>query len=114
MNPQDQFCPNLEWAARGNVGAGNRTIHSQKRHRYQCQCCGKTFSETKGTALYRVKKEADLFILVLTLLVHGCPVQAIVAAFGLSDRPSLVAARTAHLQVQDRATALRPTQTTRS
>lgn len=86
MNPHEQFCPNMACPARGNVGAGNITIHSQKERRYQCSGCGKTFSETNGTALYRVKKEADLFILVLTLLVHGCPVQAIVAAFGLDER----------------------------
>jgi hypothetical protein len=36
--------------------------------------------------LYRLKKPAELFVLVVTLLVHGCPVQAIVAAFGLDER----------------------------
>jgi transposase-like protein len=39
-----------------------------------------------GTALYRVKKAADLFVIVVTLLAHGCPPQAIVAAFGLDER----------------------------
>jgi transposase-like protein len=86
MKPQNQFCPNLDCPAKGKVGDGNITIHSQKQQRYQCQRCGKTFSETKGTALYRVKKEASLVVLVLTLLVHGCPVQAIVVAFGLDER----------------------------
>jgi transposase-like protein len=36
--------------------------------------------------LYGLKKDANLFVLVLTLLMHGCPVQAIVAAFGLDER----------------------------
>lgn len=86
MNPQAQFCPNMDCAARGKVGADTITIHSQKERRYRCTCCGKTFSETKGTALYRLKKETSLFVLVITLLVNGCPVQAIVAAFGLDER----------------------------
>jgi len=36
--------------------------------------------------LYRLHKPADLAVLVLTLLSHGCPTQAIVAAFGLDER----------------------------
>jgi len=31
MNPREQFCPNMECAARGKVGEGNITIHSQKK-----------------------------------------------------------------------------------
>lgn len=86
MNPQEQFCPNVRCHASGRVGGGNIVIHSQKKQRYKCKCCGKTFSETHGTSLYRVKKASDLFVLVVTLLSHGCPVQAIVAAFGLDER----------------------------
>jgi hypothetical protein len=85
MNPQEQFCPNMECAARGKVGEGNITIHSQKKRRYKCTVCGKTFSETTGTALYGLKKSAKLFVIVVTLLAYGCPVQAIVRAFGLDD-----------------------------
>jgi hypothetical protein len=36
--------------------------------------------------VYGLKKPVDLFILVITLLVNGCPPQAIVAAFGLDPR----------------------------
>jgi hypothetical protein len=36
--------------------------------------------------VYGLKKPVELFILVVTLLVHGCPPQAIVAAFGLDPR----------------------------
>jgi hypothetical protein len=48
--------------------------------------CGKTFSEHTGTAGYGIKKPAETFVLVTTLLAHGCPVQAVVAAFGLDER----------------------------
>jgi transposase-like protein len=86
MNPQAQFCPNVSCHASGRVGGGNIVIHSQKQRRYKCKCCGKTFSETHGTSLYRVKKASELFVLVVTLLSHGCPVQAIVVAFELDER----------------------------
>lgn len=86
MNPQQQFCPNVGCHASGRVGGGNIVIHSQKQRRYKCKCCGKTFSETHGTSLYRVKKASELFVLVVTLLSHGCPVQAIVVAFSLDER----------------------------
>src|SRR5258707_7820775 len=86
MDPQDQFCPNLECPGRGQVGAGNIQVHSQAERRYRCKCCGKTFSESKGTALYALKKGPDLFVIVTTLVAHGCPLQAVVAAFGLDER----------------------------
>lgn len=36
--------------------------------------------------MYGLKKPAELFVLVVTLLANGCPPQAIVAAFGLDPR----------------------------
>jgi hypothetical protein len=48
--------------------------------------CGKTFSVTKGTMFYGLKKDHKLVEQVVTLLGHGCPPQAIVAAFGLDER----------------------------
>jgi hypothetical protein len=44
------------------------------------------FAETIDTPFYRLHKPAALAVLVLTLLSHGCPTQAIVAAFGLDER----------------------------
>src|SRR5262245_14998941 len=86
MNPMSQFCHNLDCPARGQVGQGNITIHSQKERRYYCKTCGSTFAVTTGTPFYRLRLAADLVTLVLTLLTHGCPPQAIVAAFGLDER----------------------------
>ena len=86
MNPKAQFCPNSTCHASGETGFGNIGVHSRKQRRYKCTCCGKTFTESKGTAVYGLKKPAELFIIVVTLLVHGCPVQAVVAAFGLDPR----------------------------
>ncbi len=86
MDPRRQFCQNLECAARGKTGQGNIKVHSQKERRYRCHTCGSTFAQTKGTAMYRLHKPSELFFLVLVLLSHGCPVQAVVAAFGLDER----------------------------
>jgi transposase-like protein len=68
------------------VGQGNIHIHSQKEQRYRCETCGRTFAATKGTPFYRLRTAADVVTLVLILLCHGCPLQAIVAAFGLDER----------------------------
>ena len=56
MSPHDQWCHNRRCRAYGRVGEGHVVIHSQKERRYQCKRCKKTFSETKGTALYRTHK----------------------------------------------------------
>jgi transposase-like protein len=76
----------MDCPARGQTGIGNIQIHSQREQRYRCIRCGKTFSESKGTALYGLKKEPELFVTVTTLLAHGCPTQAVVAAYGLDER----------------------------
>jgi transposase-like protein len=86
MNPQTQFCHNPDCQARGQVGQGNIGVHSQVEERYRCTTCGHTFAATKGTPFYHLRTAADLVALVLTLLCHGCPTQAIVAAFGLDER----------------------------
>jgi hypothetical protein len=86
MNPREQFCHNSGCWAYGRRGEGHIVIHSQRERRYQCRRCGKTFAATRGTALYRAHKAADVVVQVVTLLAHGCPPQAIVAAFGWDER----------------------------
>lgn len=86
MDPQTIFCPNLDCPARGQVGRGNIGVHSHRERRYICHQCHKTFSETKGTPFYRLRSDWNVITLVLTLLAHGCPLQAVVVAFGLDER----------------------------
>lgn len=86
MDPHQQWCHNHACRAYGRIGEGHVVIHSHKERRYRCKRCGRTFSETRGTALYRVHKPRWLMIAVLTLLAYGCPVQAIVAAFNIDER----------------------------
>lgn len=86
MDPQTQFCHNPTCSARGVVGQGNIRMHSRKEPRYRCTTCGQTFAVTKGTPFYRLQTATDVVTLILTLLCHGCPLQAIVAAFGFDER----------------------------
>jgi transposase-like protein len=80
------FCPNLDCQARGNIGQGNIVSHGRKRPRYRCKTCGKTFSAREGTLFAGLRKPTEMVVMVVTLLAYGCPVQAIVHAFGLDER----------------------------
>src|SRR4029434_5753062 len=84
MAPATVFCPNLMCPARGQTGKGTSGIHARKAQRCICHECDKTFSATTGTVVYRLRTSAETVI--VTLLAHGCPVQAIVAAFGFDER----------------------------
>lgn len=86
MDSHTTFCPNSDCPAKGQVGKGNIRIHSRAQHRYKCKQCGQTFTATKGTPFYRLHHAEELVVQVVTLLAHGCPVQAIVAAFELDER----------------------------
>jgi transposase-like protein len=81
MRPELVVCPKLACGATGRIG-----VHSHKERRYICHACGKTFAETSGTPLYGLKHPLWLVIIVLALLAAGCPIQAIVFAFGLDER----------------------------
>jgi transposase-like protein/IS1 family transposase len=72
--------------ARGQSGEGNIVIHSRQEARYKCKECGQTFAASTGTPFYRLRHSVELVTTVVTLLAHGCPIQAIVAAFGLDER----------------------------
>ena len=87
MNPQSQFCHNLQCPARGQRGRGNLHVHSRAAQRSRCTSCGQTFAATKDTPFYRLRTAADVGTVILTLLSHGCPTQAIGAAFGCDARP---------------------------
>jgi len=86
MDASQVFCPNLDCIARGKVGQGNIVSHGKKRARYRCKTCGKTFSAQAGTMFEGLRKPKELIVIVVTLLAYGCPIQAIVQAFGLDER----------------------------
>ncbi len=86
MNPSHRFCPHSACSMHGQLGRNNILVHSRKERRYRCITCGHTFAATVGTPYYRLHTEETVFTLVVTLLAHGCPLPAIVAAFGLDER----------------------------
>src|SRR5437763_8110167 len=86
MDASKQFCPNSACSARGQIGEGNIRLHDRKRQRYRCTRCKQTFSARRGTMLEGLRKPTKLIVIVVTLLAYGCPVQAIVHAFGLDER----------------------------
>jgi transposase-like protein len=83
MNPRDVFCPNEECPARGRCGEGTIGTHARTPLRYRCRVCGKTFGARVGTPFYRRHTDEATMTTVLTPLAHGCPVAAIVIAFGV-------------------------------
>ncbi len=86
MDPSSVSCPNLACPDKGTVGAGNVRVHAHRERRYRCRTCRRTFAATVNTPLYRLHHPEATLTLVLTLLLHGCPIPAIVAAFGLDER----------------------------
>src|SRR6266404_868365 len=86
MNASQVFCPNQKCKARGQVGQGTIVSHGKARPRYRCKTCGKTFSAQAGTMFEGLRKPKTLIVIVVTLLAYGCPIQAIVQAFGLDER----------------------------
>src|SRR5215472_17554680 len=74
MEPSKQCCPNMMCSARGQIGAGNNTIHDRHRQRYRCKRCKQTFSARRGTMFEGLRKPMDLIVIVVTLLSYGCEV----------------------------------------
>lgn len=86
MNPQSVFCPNIECPAKGQQKKGNVKVHSHAEKRYKCTECNTTFSASKGSLFYWLKTDSVTVMLVLTLLAFGCPIPAVVKAFGIDER----------------------------
>jgi transposase-like protein len=86
MNLEQLFCPNIDCPARGQVCQGNIGSHSQKEKRCFCKECGKSFTVTKGTLFYRLRTDPKTVMCVIVLLANGCPLQAVVKAFGFDER----------------------------
>jgi len=71
---------------RGGSARGTAASTARRSDATACKTCDKPFAATKGTPYYRPHKEAWLMTATLILRAHGCPPQAIVAAFWLDER----------------------------
>lgn len=79
--PAQAVCPNPDGTASGRI-----EVHSHQERRYSCHACKTTFAATTGSPLFGLKTPPWVVMIVLTLLAYGCPVPAIVAAFGVDER----------------------------
>jgi transposase-like protein len=86
MSSTTVCCPHLACPARGPTGQGNIGIHSRQEKRFICTQCHQTCTTTTGTAFYRLRTSTETVPRVVTLMAHGCPLQAIVVAFGVDER----------------------------
>jgi transposase-like protein len=86
MNPQDMFCPHRDCPSHRQPGADHIVSHGRRRARFKCRRCGRTFGARKGTPYYRLHTPEETVTCAVTLLAHGCPPQAIVAAFRVDER----------------------------
>src|SRR5438270_9364266 len=86
MDPTMVVCPTHACPARGQTGQGNIVIHARTDQRCFCTACHKPCSATQGTAFYRLRPAAETVPRVVTVLAHGCPPHASVAALGFDER----------------------------
>jgi transposase-like protein len=100
----------MDCPARGQIGEGNIGIHSQKRQRYRCSVCSKTFSARAGTPFFRRRTDETTITCVVTLLGHGCPIPAIEAAYGFQAQTvrDWYEAAGAHVQAVHHACVVQP------
>jgi len=61
-------------------------MHSRTPDRYRCRVCKSTFNARRGTMLEGLRTPTELVVIVVSLLSYGCPIQAIVHAYGLDER----------------------------
>ena len=84
MDPTQVCCPTEACPTRGPGGNGNITVHRRQEARSRCTGWEKTFRARRGTMCSWKKTPVDTLVLVVTLLAHGCPVRAMVAAVGVT------------------------------
>src|SRR5215211_5862175 len=86
MDPHTQFCHNPQCPATGQPGQGNIVLRSRREARYRCTVCRRTFSARTGTPFLRRQVPEEEQTRILTLIAHGCPVEAAAQAFGYQPR----------------------------
>ena len=86
LDPPAVCCPHEHCHASGHTGKGNIGIHWRQEQRFICHACQQSFSATTGTGFSRLHTSAETVVRVVTLLAHGGPVQAMVAALGVDER----------------------------
>jgi transposase-like protein/IS1 family transposase len=73
----------MDCPASGQLAQGNIQGHGRKRPRWKCTLCGKTFSARAGTIFFRRRTAEERITRIVTLVGHGCPIPATLAAYGI-------------------------------
>jgi len=87
---QDRSCPNESCPDFDQAGQGNIVVHGfaklqrDRRRRYRCTSCGKTFNSTRGTPYYGLQCSQRSFELVVRMSVEGMSKSSIARITGLS------------------------------
>ena len=82
------FCSNENCPDYGKVDAGNMIRYgksSEKRQRFQCKTCRKTFNERSGTLFYNRKTKEEAILECLALLAEGVRISSISRAKGIKE-----------------------------
>jgi len=82
------FCPNKECPNYGKVGPSNHIIGAgrygkQQSQLLKCKVCNKTFSARRGTPLFNLKAEEDIFYKTIACLVEGNSIRSTARIMGL-------------------------------
>ena len=82
------FCPNETCAEYGQAKANHIIQFGKTRQgvqRYRCRTCGRTFTETHGTLLYRRRTPAQDIFETLALLAEGVRISSLARSKGLKE-----------------------------
>lgn len=90
-------CPLEDCPDRGKRGRGNLRVHdtygSGKWARLKCKTCGRTFSERRGTPLFRIHIPEEKLVQILTLVSRGASIRTTAEAVGV-DKDTVLHAMT--------------------
>ncbi len=86
------FCPNEACPEYGKAQDGQTRPNIRKFgktksgvQRYQCKCCGQTFTETKGTIFYRKRTPEHELLETLALLAEGNRISSLSRVKGFKE-----------------------------
>lgn len=87
--PVGDFCPNEACPDYGKLQSDQPKKNIKKagktkagRQRYQCKTCGQTFTETKGTILYRRRTPESEILETLAFIAEGVRISSIARVKG--------------------------------
>lgn len=84
------FCPNPACPDYGKLKPDKPNIKKSGKtnagvQRYQCKTCGKTFTATKGTLLFRKRTSAEQILETLAMLAEGSRISSLSRAKGIKE-----------------------------